>query len=335
MFTVLLGMAFYALPLFLNPSSGVFMATGAIAVSTDGGGNFVSAAVHAPRNPDITVIDSNLRDGLLFAGSSAGLLVSKDGGKNWYQWSDLEKRVDDRTAVYDIVRNPGRPGEAYLAAFGRGAGAVYRTTDNFFTLTKIWDYETLAPYALAADGANLYLGLSDGRVLRYGFGDGAFRGIAALGSPVSDLDVRGNGAVIYAATKSRGVFGSFDGGRSFAELRGDLSRYPGAMKVSAVISDVSGVARVYAASFSGLLRSESSGNSWVVVSNVIPPSSPVSALEVRSDGRVFAASGEKLYLSDDRGETWRVTTPLGGGRKLSAIDVLPDGRTVIVGTAAE
>jgi len=72
-----------------------------------------------------------------------------------------------------------------------------------------------------------------------------------------------------------------------------------------------------------------------VVSSVIPPSSPVSALEVRSDGRVFAAAGEKLYISDDRGASWKIVTPLATDRRLSAIDVLSDGRTVVVGTAAE
>ena len=335
MFTVLLGIALYALPLFVAVPAGISRAPGALAVSADGGQSFVPAVLHAPRNLDITVIDSQPAGGLLFAGSTGGLLVSKDGGKNWYPWDDLEKQIDNRTAVYDIARNPSRPGEAYIAAFGNGAGAVYRTTDNFFTLTRIWDAEEKAPYALAADGTHLYLGLSDGRVVRYRFSDGQFQGIAALGSPVSDLDVRGNGATVYAATKSRGIFSSFDDGASFAQLKGDLSSYPGAMKVAAVAPDGTAVSRVYAASFTGLLRSDDAGTSWVVVSSVIPPSSPVSALEVRSDGRVFAAAGEKLYISDDRGASWKIVTPLATDRRLSAIDVLSDGRTVVVGTAAE
>lgn len=335
MFTVFLGIALYALPLFVAAPVGISRSSGVLAVSMDGGVSFAPAALHAPRNPDIIVIDSQPAGSLLFAGSTGGLLVSKDGGKNWYQWNDLEKQIDDRTAVYDIMRNPSRPGEAYVAAFGRGTGAVYRTTDNFFTLAKIWDAAEKAPYALAADGAYLYLGLSDGRVLRYRFSDGQFQSIAVLGSPVVDIDVRGNGATVYAATKSRGIFASFDGGTSFAQLKGDLSSYPGAMKVAAVAPDTSAVSRVYAASFTGLLRSDDAGASWLVVSSVIPPSSPVSALEVRSDGRVFAAAGEKLYISDDRGASWKIVTPLTTGRKLSAIDVLPDGHTVVVGTAAE
>lgn len=335
MSVVLLGVALYALPLFVAAPVGISRAPGVLAVSTDGGLSFAPAALHVPRNPDITVIDSGTEDGLLFAGSTGGLLVSKDGGKNWYQYGDLEEQIDDRTVIYDIVRNPSRPGEIYAAAYAKGVGAVYRTANNFFTLTKVWDTDGKATYALAADGAYLYLGLSDGRVLRYRFSDGQFQSIAALGSPVVDIGVRGNGATVYAATKSRGIFASFDGGKSFAQLKGDLSSYPGAMKVAAVAPDASAVSRVYAASFSGLLRSDDAGTSWLVVSSAIPPSSPVSALEVRSDGRVFAAAGKKLYISDDRGASWKIVTPLTTDRELSAIDVLSDGTTVVVGTAAE
>ncbi|MDP3947709.1 MAG: hypothetical protein Q8Q41_03410 [bacterium] len=336
MFVVLLGVALYALPFFVTAPTGVSRAlgVGVIAVGTDSGISFTPASVHAPRNPDITVIDSQPEEGLLFAGSTGGLLVSRDGGKNWYQWSDLEKQVDDGTVIYDLARNPSRPREVYVAAFRRNEGVIYRTDNNFFTLTKVWDAQEKAPYALAVDGAHLYFGLSDGRVMRYRFTDGKFEGLSALGSPVVDIDVRGNGATLYAATKSRGIFASFDGGRTFAQLKGDLSSYPGALKMTAVAPDASAANRVYAASLSGLLRSDDAGDSWVVISSVITPGSPVSALEVRSDGRIFAASGEKLYISDDRGTTWRIATPLPNGRTLSAIKVFNDG-TIVVGTAAE
>jgi photosystem II stability/assembly factor-like uncharacterized protein len=331
-FTILLGMALYALPLFVSPPSYVLRSSQILAVSTDGGLNFSAADVHTSKNPDITVLVA-ASDGLMFAGSTSGLLVSKDSGKNWYEWSDLEKNIDSRTVVYDIAKNPSRASEIYIATFGDKGGAIYRTNDNFFTLLKIWDDKKIAPYALTATGSELYFGLSDGRVLSYNFSTGMLKGLAALGSPVTNLKARGNGAIIYAATKSGGIFASFDGGRSFEELRGDISAYPGAMRITRMAPDAHTLNRVYAASFSSLFRSDDYGNSWVAVSNIVPPSYPISVLEVQNNGRLFVGAGEKLYISDDRGENWRIVTPFASSRRLSAINILSD-KTVVVGTAA-
>ena len=104
----------------------------ALAISVNGG-EFRPAAVHGlGSTPDVFDIEQSLvDDSVFYAGTSRGLLISKDGGENWHVFSDLEKKID-AAAVKKIVANRANPKQTFVSASKGGKEFVYLTEDNFF-----------------------------------------------------------------------------------------------------------------------------------------------------------------------------------------------------------
>lgn len=167
---ILCGVALYFLPTALNVlgiSAHSADKAGIIALSYDGGKTFQASAVHASASTNIIdIVRSGTDARMLYAATNRGLLLSKDGGLNWYPYSDLEHAVDSGAYVYDILVNPASPREVYVALSKGTRGAVYVTRDNFFTLTRVFEENTKVR-ALAAGDGRIYFSLADGRVVSY------------------------------------------------------------------------------------------------------------------------------------------------------------------------
>lgn len=166
---ILCGVALYFLPVAMD-TFGISKAegeTGAIALSSDGGKNFQGSVIHSSSVPDIIdIVRSGTDSRMFFAATDRGIFLSRDGGVNWYPFSDLEGNVGAGTYVYDILVNPNAPKETYVAISKNGKGEVYVTRDNFFTLSRVFD-EEVRVRALAAGDGEIYFSLADGRVVTY------------------------------------------------------------------------------------------------------------------------------------------------------------------------
>ncbi|MBI5147941.1 MAG: hypothetical protein HZA37_02210 [Parcubacteria group bacterium] len=226
----------------------------ALALSANGG-EFHQAIIHGlGSTPDIFDVEQSLiDDSVFYAATNRGLLISKDGGENWHAFSDLEKKIDG-AAIYKTVANRTNPKQIFISASKGDKGFVYLTEDNFFSLKPIFEIKGVAVADLEMDDGYLLLGLSDGRIMRYIIGSDLFMPLAAFNSAVLDLAV-GNGA-IYAATKSNGVFKSYDGGKIFTTAGNGI----GPVKRLTLENE----RRIYAASLSGVLRSDDGGD-WISV----------------------------------------------------------------------
>ena len=105
------------------------------------------------------------------------------------------------------------------------------------------------------------------------------------------------------------LFRSDNGGRDWADLRDGLNEFSGAKNARMLFFDPTSNTLYHASSF-GLLRSPDLGKTWEIVKTTISPELlPVTAVAVEPGNpkKIFAGAGGQLYISENRGITWRGT----------------------------
>ncbi len=223
----------------------------------DASGNFQAAKVHS--NSGINIFDieiSQSNPGLMFAGSNRGLFISKDNGLNWYDFSDIEHKIDSDSKVYKIS-------EGFVSVFSGGKGLIYRSQDNFFSLYKLIDFNNEAVYDFDVNNDNLYLATSNGRLLLYSLQRGEVRVLTDFGSAIKQMKVLQAGKLIYLTLQSGGFWVSNDHGETF-ERMGFLDDYRGANTINHFDVSVVNNSIIYAATNYGLIRSFDAGETWRV-----------------------------------------------------------------------
>ena len=297
----------------------------------DGDGDLEGAVFHSGK--DLDVYDIKMIPGKpekIFAGTNHGLFVSRDKGSNWYQFSDAEHLIGPDAKVYKILFDS--EGSGFVSVYGKGRGFIYESSDNFFSLDKIFEVENEAVYDLAADERNLYLGLSDGRLISYSTANNKFRTLSAFASAITNLKVEKMGDLIFVAIKDDGFWVSENGGRDFAH-REYLTDYKGAEKIQAFGVDTKRNNTIYAATDYGLIRSSDLGITWQVFQTLPAEKPEMKALAlIPNPGEIYAGSPEKIYKSIDYGQSWQILEPVVGSREISVIAPLHDSDRIIVGT---
>jgi len=294
-------------------------------------GNYKKTNLHFNKSVDILDIEASPIDSsLIFAGSNQGLFVSKDSGLNWYNFSDVEHKINSDAKVYKIAFNPNKTTEEFISVFYGNKGTIYKSRDNFFSLEKIFEINNEAVYDFDIDGSNLYLGLSNGRLLLHSLEKNGNRVLTSFNSPISQLKVFGYTGLIYLTLKSGGFWVSANFGQSFERMK-FLDNYAGANKINHFESSIINNALIYAATDYGLIRSLNSGESWQVFKSLPTEESSISALAFEENkNEIFAASNGKIYTSFDNGLSWQITDTGISGRIISIIK--PIGDKIVVGT---
>ncbi|MBT4504640.1 MAG: choice-of-anchor D domain-containing protein, partial [Gemmatimonadetes bacterium] len=155
------------------------------------------------------------------------------------------------------------------------------------------------------DSELIFAGVSDGLFFS---GDGGASWTAAEGIEVGVFAIAsGQGATpgVFAGTFGRGVYASFDGGRSWEEggeeLAGDIVF---ALATSALETEV-----VYAGTARGLFVSRDRGASWETLGTVLQGMSVRSIYvpsRVEEGGEIVVGTfGDGIWRSRDKGESWR------------------------------
>jgi len=155
------------------------------------------------------------------------------------------------------------------------------------------------------DSELIFAGVNDGLFFS---ADGGASWTAAEGIDVGVFAIEsGQGAAseVFAGTFGRGVYASFDGGRSWEERGGELAGdIVFALATSALETDV-----VYAGTARGLFVSRDRGASWEALGTVLQGMS-VRSIYVPSraeeGGEILVGTfGDGIWRSQDRGESWR------------------------------
>ncbi|MBI3638514.1 hypothetical protein HY227_02115 [Candidatus Wolfebacteria bacterium] len=294
-------------------------------INKDGG--VEKSIVHFDKKINISDIKVSSRSPkLIFAGSNFGLFASRDYGKNWYNFSDIEKNIDSDAQIYKILTNPA--GYSFISVFKNKKGIVYKTGDDFMSVDKILELDSEAVYDFDLNGDNLYMALSDGWVLKFSTKENKIENLKKFTSPVTNLKVENEGKIVYTTLKSGGFFASVNGGKDF-ERKYFLADYGGAEKIKMFLANNFSV---YAATDYGLIKSENSGNTWKSYESLPGKNEKVSVLAINPELKeIVAASRDKIYESSDFGLSWLVLDPqISGGRKISTI--ADYGDKIIVGT---
>ncbi len=246
--------------------------------------------------------------------------------------------------VRSLVISPTDPD---LLLAGTSSGQVYRSSDGGgswrpagpFLPFPGWVVSALAfdPNPGATPHGRLWAGLRG----IWGSGHVAFsddlgkswvsRGEGLSGQPVYSLAlVPGREGRIYAGTLD-GVWGTSDGGRSWAKLTGDL---PELAKVTSLLVVPGEPETVIAGTWRRAYRSTDGGVTWQGVFDGMHLDSEVFTLvPTLQPGEVWASTCNWVYQSLDEGKSWTRFVAGMDERRATSFDVLPWGR-LLTGTVA-
>ncbi len=252
-------------------------ANGSLYKSTNGGGNWQDIGQEIKGRIIYSVAINPKNSKSIYVGTSNYPYLSTDEGKTWHP---VRIDVMDTTqqSVKKIVIDPLDTSIVYLAldsnTFPNPSGAVYLCGGFFKSIDngKSWRKKTT--------------GLPD-----------QING--------SDMDVFYDSTChyIYLATTHKGVFKSDDRGESWQEAGLADSN------IVNVIVDPVDARVVYACTFHNVFKTQNSGQSWQVCSSQIALSNPGYwnlYIHPHNPQQVFVANHIGLYISEDRGQNWKL-----------------------------
>ena len=291
----------------------------------------------------------------VFAGTTEGLYRTYDAGKYWMQTTGAD------VVVNDVYVDPANSQHVLLATDRQGVLASDDGGDSFLPSNRGFSARQVTAYSADAQhAATLYVGVvndkesggvfvshtgglswsqmsggldghdvfslgqaPDGSILA-GTEHGIYRLQGAVWQRVGDdtkIAVEGKTAAAGAG-KTAAAAGKTSGGKRQAPTRGAVAARAGKRLEASVYGFAMTGETLYAATSQGVLRSVSSGTSWVQVA-------PVPMDEWRfaaaSKGVVAVASLNAMELSADGGRTWRAAAVPSRGRQLSALAVDGEG----------
>lgn len=299
---------------------------GIIAISFNGGNNFEEAEVHTSALPQILII--NTYKNFYIAGTNSGLLVSRDGGLNWHELSDLEKNINSATTIYDFAKGPGSA--LYIAAVKNNHGVLYVTNDNFFTITNIWEETKIPLVSIVSDNNYLYMGLDDGRLLRYSFTNETFEKIYSFTSGIQKLSFTGTGN-LFVNLKDGSLYKDNGTRSKFANVKNPSSGYFSSQSAQHLTSDLLNTNSLYITSQNGVYHSENNGSPWKLINTILSSKAQVGSISVYGD-LIYLTSEAKFYKSEDAGVTWKVGEPMPTSLKYGTVYIENGGETIILGT---
>lgn len=284
-------------------------------------------------SPDFT------EDGVCFAASTSGLLLSHDGGQTWGQYHQL---LTDQV-ITAIALSPSYRQDKRLFV-GLPGGILVSNVDGDEWRTAVLPREApqVSVVICSPDFA------SDGIVFAATDGDGVFRSTSrgtawdAWNFGLLDLSVISlavspafaDDEALFAGTAT-GLFRSKNGGRAWREV--DLGREVTVLSV-AFSPNVATDGSLYAGTEEGLVfHSADRGNTWQMLEEM-PGNWPVNALAVTTDQdgipSPICAIGEGLWVWQAAEQRWRSAVNIKDPLCLTLLPAVPgDEVAALVGTA--
>jgi len=271
----------------------------------------------------------------LYAGTTRGMYLSVDGGKNWSplltglppsgnviafasigpllfagvypggvfasadngaSWSPAGLGIGVNR-ITSLVSVPIPQSGSWKLLAGTATGGLFASIDSGESWTKTdLGVSSDRVGALTAEGSNVYATLGEG--VRISSDAGQHWGGAGTGLPTNLVTAFGFvGTSLFIGTSRRGVLTSIDGGGSWTSLNQQLSN----LEISSMA--VSGT-KVYVGTTGGsVFRRDTSDQAWIRGGNALA-NLPIQAMGC-SGALVFAAAGLRgIFYSPDEGENW-------------------------------
>jgi len=281
--------------------------------------------------------------GALFLGTADGhVFVKESGAAKW----ELRGRIGTRTdaVITRLLTLPGDATNVYAAVWyqqPQAGGGVFRSEDG----ARTWKLIGLQGEAVRA----LEAAPSRPEEFIAGTRTGVFRSQDAGKnwqriSPAGDEEIRNLDSVavdpkdpntIYAGTYHL-PWKTVDGGKSWKPVVAGLIDDSDIMSLRV---DASDPARVYLSACSGIYRSENRGDAWTKLQGIPYAARRTQAIvqDPEAAKTLFAATTEGLWVTNDGGESWKLTSPQGW--VVNAVVVLPNApgkhTLLVIGTESQ
>ncbi len=299
-------------------TANVLSVTGGIPSGQEGSGIFYMSydslqnihPVHLPDAAGARILNVRAMDNFqtLFAGTTKGLFVSRNGGLNWDSVRIAGPKASLRqpdelstsTIVLDIMQI--RAGEYFISVLNANRGVLYHTADEFKTIEQITDFKQEVAYVLYRFGDGLYLGMSNGQLLRYSLGGKSFETLNTFPQPMTELFLASDD-FYYAVLKNGSVYRAASPYSKFTKLRlpgGGLFTSASALQFA---YDERGA--IYIRTSDGVFRSTNAGNTFVQYRNIPLLENKIDTFGVMQ-GTLCILSGGRLYTSSYAGDEWKV-----------------------------
>jgi photosystem II stability/assembly factor-like uncharacterized protein len=298
-----------------NPSHVMASACSGVYNSMDGGSRW--SHLETPRGAFRThfvAIDPR-HNGVVFAGTTDGLLKSVNGGHAWRKVSSY--------SVHSLAFDPGLDGRVFFAATaGKFPGGLLVSNDEGSTLRESntgftnRSFTTLSGSGLALYSSSVYEAGSGGAYRTENLAARWDKAAVPAGDQLVQMTAAPDNPKLLYAAGYHGISESKDGG-----LHWTSRRMPeGSASVSALLPLPKGV--LLAATSSGLYRS-ADGASWTKVSGEAMQPGTLSLQ--RSGSAVAALTNSGAIASMDAGLTWKAcgSTGIGGPWYGLAFDMQP------------
>lgn len=314
---------------------------GTLYASTDSG-------VHVSRDGAVTWRPTSLAEvsvrtvvwgprGTIFAGTDFGVFVSNNCGKRWSRYSS--NLAQD--PVTSLAVDPVKPGYTYVGLRDRGQdrNALFVSHDD----GKSWSRHSFRDRRISCVRA---LG---GRVVLTGLLGGLFRSTddGENWAEVQDPRLPESDAAdfnwfaasarapdrVWAAEGGLGVVFSSNGGLSWENIGSGITPSRGFLGVRVVLPHPIDRMLAIAATYAGLQRTTDGGRHWQVVEDKKVQPTLYLAVDPTPPYTLYAANGEKVFRSVDRGATWEEAgTMVESSILCLATD--PDGGLLCAGTTS-
>ncbi|HKF44622.1 MAG TPA: YCF48-related protein [Thermoanaerobaculia bacterium] len=231
--------------------------------------------------------------GTVYAGTRAGLQVSRDGGQTWTR----VKTGVEQGEVY-AVAFPGGEKEIFFGS----SGAIGRSIAG----GESWAFApTLAVFSILSASKEIAFAATRGGVFRTSDGGTSWipseAGMEKTFAFSLAADPR-NPDVLYAATAGSGVFKSANAGQSWKPAGRELER----TVVRCLVTDPANGDLVYAGTDGGVFATADGAASWQRRSSGLPRAAVYSLLADPSmPGRLFAGTAAGLFESRDGAKSWK------------------------------
>lgn len=302
--------------------------------SEDGGETWQSMNLFPGGEVTVMRFDAENHDYLFVGTARRGLWRGKRSDEEWRQYPIS---LGEGSKIFDIL-GPAASSSLDALVFYSGRGRVIRMQGGkreellpapaeryaFFEGTETADRKIIR--VIGSDGG-LYETRDGGEsweiLSRFREGLSHFEPHPARMLQMWVLDTRGN------------LYRSDNGGRDWVDLNAGLSEFRSIQNSRALYFDPNSKILYHASSF-GLLESADLGKTWKLVNIPIPPQlTPITAVatDPRNSKKIFAGAGGELYISENRGITWK-TARIDGRGAISKILIDPaDSKNVFIGLA--
>jgi photosystem II stability/assembly factor-like uncharacterized protein len=231
--------------------------------------------------------------GTVYAGTRAGLQVSKDGGETWTR-----------------VKTGAEQGEVYAVAFPAAGSDIFFGSSGAIGRSiaggESWALApTLAVFSILTSSKEVAFAATRGGVYRTA--DGGTRWLPSEAGMEKTFafslaaDPR-NPDVLYAATAGSGVFKSINQGQSWKPAGRELER----TVVRCLATDPANGDLVFAGTDGGVFATSDAAASWQRRSSGLPRMAVYALLaDPSTPGRIFAGTAAGLYESRDGAKSWK------------------------------